>query len=542
MSGHSVPRETFHSVDAAWLHMDAPANMVMIAGLAVFDEVVDYARLRDVLEQQLLRFCRFRQRVREPLLPVGLPTWEPDPHFDLDAHVHRVALPEPADWATLCELVEDLLRTPLPPGKPLWQMHFVERCGRGSALLTRLSHALADGAALMRVVNAITSTSATGEPVEPGPIARAAPHGLVEVVDRALSAVEDGARLPGRLLRSGADLAMDPARLLGLADVAVGGTLALGKLLLIPPDRPTPLKGRCGVAKRVAASDPLSLAQVKAVGRALGGKVNDVLLSAVAGGFWKYLQQRGAAVDGLNVRGIIPVYLQAGREAATNGNGFGLTFLNLPIGVADPVRRLRLLKRRMDAIKRTPEAPVAYGIMRGMGPTPAPVDRLIAKIFGLKGTAVMTNVAGPAEVRYMAGTRIDRLMFWVPQPAGLAVGLSIMSYAGRITVGLATDARVVPDPEAILRGFAEEYRALERRAAPARPPARKAAARPAGPRAVGAGKVAQLADAAKRPAAVPVAAPAGQLRCQAKTRQGTRCHNLALPGSDRCRVHQQRAS
>ncbi len=542
MSGHSVPRETFYSVDATWLHMDAPANMVMIAGLALFDDVVDFARLRDVLEQQLLRFSRFQQRVREPLLPIGLPRWEPDPHFDLDAHLHRVALPEPADWPALVELIEDLLRTPLPHGKPLWQMHLIERCGRGSALLTRLSHAMADGAALMRVVNAITSTSPTGGPVEPGPTAKAKRHGLVEAVDRAFSAVEEGARFPGRLLRSGADLAADPARLVNLADLAVDGTLALGKLLFILPDPSTPLKGRCGVTKRVAVSDPLSLAQVKAIGQALGGKVNDVLLSAATGGFRKYLEQRGAVVDGVSIRGIIPVYLRAGQEAPTNGNAFGLTFLDLPIGVADPVRRLRVLKRRMDAIKRTPEAPVAYGIMRGMGLTPAPVERLISLVFGLKGTAVMTNVAGPAEVRYMAGTRIRRLMFWVPQPAGLAVGLSIMSYAGEITLGLATDARVVPDPGTILRGFAEEYQELERRAALAQPAARKATARHAKKHAAAAGKVALSAEAAQEPAAVRVAAPARQLRCKAETRQGARCRNLALPGSDRCRVHQKGTS
>src|SRR5512144_1948506 len=98
MPGHSVPRETFRSVDATWLHMDAPANMVMIAGLALFDDIVDFEKLRAIMDEQLLRFVRFRQRVREPLLSLGLPTWEPDPHFDLDAHLHRVALPEPADW------------------------------------------------------------------------------------------------------------------------------------------------------------------------------------------------------------------------------------------------------------------------------------------------------------------------------------------------------------------------------------------------------------------------------------------------------------
>jgi WS/DGAT/MGAT family acyltransferase len=465
MPANRASRETFYSVDAAWLHMDAPANMVMITGLCIFDEPVDYERLKQTVETRLLRFPRFRQRVKESRLPFSLPTWEPDPCFDLDTHLRRTALPAPGDWATLMELVEELMRIPLHPEKPLWQMHLVEGYGPGSALIVRLSHALADGVALMEVTRYITDLSPDAPPpAERGPEVEEESSPLVQALVQALDTIDDTLRFSKKLVRESISTVRSPRRLLRTAAITTSGALALGKLLFIPPDRRTILKGRCGPAKRAAASDPVPLTSVKTVGNVLGATVNDVVLSAVSGGFRRYLEACGQPVDGLEIRAIVPVYLRSGSDPKM-GNGFGLTFLSLPVGIQDPVKRLEVLKERMDAIKSTPEAPVAYAILYGMGPTPVPITRLIAAVFGAKGTAVMTNVVGPKEVNYMAGKAIRRLMFWVPQPAGLAVGLSIISYAGEITVGLATDASVVPDPGRIMAGFHAEFEELQRRAA-----------------------------------------------------------------------------
>src|SRR5437764_1503653 len=119
-------REYFSLVDTAWLHMDDPSSMAVIVGVIMFDDALDFATLKQLIGERLLRVRRFRQRVREPLFGVGMPQWETDPYFDLDAHLHRIALPAPHNQAALHELVGDLMSTPLDFSKPLWQMHLVE--------------------------------------------------------------------------------------------------------------------------------------------------------------------------------------------------------------------------------------------------------------------------------------------------------------------------------------------------------------------------------------------------------------------------------
>jgi hypothetical protein len=138
------------------------------------------------------------------------------------------------------------------------------------------------------------------------------------------------------------------------------------------------------------------------------------------------------------------------------GNAFGLVFLPLPVGIDDPLDRLLELKKRMDQIKGTPEAIVAFGILNAIGIAPAEIEDMVVNLFGTKATAVMTNVPGPKEVRYFAGRPIKGLMFWVPQSGRLGLGVSILSYAGEVLVGMATDAGLVPDPESLVEGFHTE--------------------------------------------------------------------------------------
>jgi WS/DGAT/MGAT family acyltransferase len=452
-------RERFFSVDANWLHMDAPCNHVTIVGLATYDRPIAYKRLRAVVADRLLRYERFKQRVRETRRPLGLPSWETDPDFNLDHHIVRAEVPEPGDWAALLRLVEATMQTPLDPCRPLWRMQLVEQFEHGSALIMALSHAVADGAAMMHVLETFTSDTAEAS-LKKLPRVRAPkrePPTRADDLARRLEQMEAALKLPGRVLDRSVDVLTNPLRAT-LRGAHAG--LALGKLLFTPPDAPTILRGRCGPAKRAVASEPLPLAQVKALGQVYDAKINDLVINAIAGGLRRYLLANGQAVRGLNVRALVPVFLQPWESATDLRNGFGLVFLSLPVGVADPVKRLRVVKQRMDAIKSSPEAWVAYGIMAGMGHTPPAVERLIAGAFGVKGTAVITNVMGPKQVRYLAGAATERMLFWVPQPAGLALGLAVMSYKGELVVTLATDEGVIPDPENILAGFEAELRGM----------------------------------------------------------------------------------
>ena len=239
---------------------------------------------------------------------------------------------------------------------------------------------------------------------------------------------------------------------------------------MLPPDPATAFKGRLGRRKRAAWSTPIPLEDFKAIGTAFGATVNDVLVATATGALRRYLERRGEPTVGLSIRASVPVNLRPAADAHKLGNSFGLVFLTLPVGVVDPVKRLGSIKKAMDELKRSPEALVAYGVLNVMGLAPVEVERMGLRFFGSKATAVLTNVPGPREPLYLAGRKLDKVMFWVPQSGHLGLGISILSYAGGVMLGVATDEGLVADPERIVEAFGREFDSL--RAAARRKPGR----------------------------------------------------------------------
>ncbi|MEZ4768727.1 MAG: wax ester/triacylglycerol synthase family O-acyltransferase [Caldilineales bacterium] len=455
--------EDLSNVDVAWYHMELPNNLMMISGVFVFGQMLAFDRVKATLEERLLIFDRFRQRVVEPRFGIGSPRWEFDPQFDIANHVHRIALPAPGDQAALQDLMSDMMATPLDYSKPLWQFHLVEGYGEGCALVCRLHHCIADGIALMRVLLSLTDDTPDAHwspPVEDEEERQRSRNPFRLVTRPASAAFGATRRFTGSVWGEGKELISNPSYALDLARQGTDTTMALGRLLLMLPDRKTIFKGPLGVPKRAAWSTPIPLPTVKAVGRATGATVNDVLLACVAGALRSYLLTHAQPVEGLNIRAVIPVNLRPPDAAIELGNRFGLIFLALPVGIEDSFDRLMELKRRMDELKGTPEAVVAFGILNAIGMAPTDIENLIVDIFGTKATAVMTNVPGPRHQVYFAGGPITQLMFWVPQSGRLGIGVSILSYNDQVLLGLATDQGLIPDPDTIIAFFHEEINAL----------------------------------------------------------------------------------
>jgi diacylglycerol O-acyltransferase / wax synthase len=459
--------EPMSNVDSAWLSMEDPTNLMMVSGIMTFKTPLDFNRLRAVIQHRWLKFERFTQRVAKPWLPFGTPYWETDPTFDLNAHLRRVALPAPGDQQALQEMVSDLMSTPLDYTKPLWQMHLIENYGDGCAFLTRIHHCIADGIALMFVLMALTDLTAGA----PWPSAESASESdgdeergmggaLGALIKQASNTLNAAVNLTGRIVHEGLETLNDPDHARELAKIGGDGALAASRLLLRSPDPITPFKGKLGVTKRAAWSRPLPLHEVKRIKKATQTTVNDVLISAMVGGLRHYLITHGKEVEGLNFRAAVPVNLRKNEDLGKLGNKFGLVFLSLPVGIADPLERLAEVHRRMEELKNSAEAPVAMGILSAMGLSPGEIQNLILKIFAAKATAVMTNVPGPQFPLYMADKEIDSLMFWVPQSGRLGLGVSILSYAGQVFLGVATDRGLVPDPDVIIDGFYAEYEQL----------------------------------------------------------------------------------
>jgi diacylglycerol O-acyltransferase len=424
--------------------MEDPTNLMMVTGVLIFEERLDPDQLRAIVEERLLAFPRFKQRVEEAPLGVGPPWWVSDRHFDLGAHLHRVAPPEPGDKGALEALVSDLMSTPLDFTKPLWQVHLVDY-GAGSVVVARIHHCIADGIALIQVLLSLTDTTA-----EPSPRGLEGSDGGDEPADRPAAPV--GSAI-GRLAVAGVGLLRDPSRALGAAAVGAAAAGTLAQITMLPPDPQTPLKGPLGTSKRAAWSEPISLAEVKAAGARHGATINDVLVAATAGALRRYLIDRGEDVGELEIRVAVPVNLRAHDRAGDLGNQFGLVFLPLPIGIADARQRLAEVKRRMDDLKVSLQPAVAMGALSLIGYAPGAVQPLAVQFFGSKATAVLTNVPGPREQLYLAGKPLRRAIFWVPQSGRLGLGISILSYNKEVLIGVASDAGLVPDPDRIISEF-----------------------------------------------------------------------------------------
>ena len=446
-------------VDSAWLHMDEPTNLMMITGVSLFDKLPDFERFRRTLEVRLLTLDRFTMRVVEPALPVGTPHWELDPNFDLDAHVHRVALPAPGDMTELQRFISDLASTPLDFSKPLWNIHLVENVAGGAAMVLRLHHCIGDGTAMNAVLFRLMDM-ARDAPI--GEVAEPATEALRrrDFVSTAFAPVRSIGKAIRYLAHEGSESLRHPSRIVEGAGAAAEAATIVGRVLLMSPDAETPFKGPLGVQKRVAWSNDVPLADVKTVTKALGTKVNDVMLSAVAGGLRDYLIARKADVSDLEIRAVIPVDLREPQRGIELGNAFGLVFLALPLSIADPVERLRETKKRMDAIKQSIEAVTFYSLLNIFGVTPRQVEEQALNIFASRATAVVTNVRGPHQALYIAGSKIENIMGWVPQAGRLGLGVSIFSYDGKVSVGVITDAALVPNPEQITAAFRARFEEL----------------------------------------------------------------------------------
>jgi diacylglycerol O-acyltransferase len=265
--------ERMSNADNFWLCMDEPANLMIITGFMEFERPLDFNRLYATIESRLASFPRFQQKVVLPKTGMGVPSWKHDDHYDLRSHLQRVALPAPGDKTELQEMIANLSVTPLDPNKPLWQVHLIENYGKGCVLFFRIHHCITDGIAGIYV---LLSTADT-EPDAPWP--KAAPKKKQEpfsvgallpvdaVVKRAKKAIAATQSL-GRQARKELDRAIkDPSHLQRLVKasscVPTDFASVLSKYMLMSSDPNTAFKGKLGVRKRVAWTEPMSLDNIK---------------------------------------------------------------------------------------------------------------------------------------------------------------------------------------------------------------------------------------------------------------------------------------
>lgn len=453
----SAKGEAMSNVDTAWLRMEKPSNLMMITGVLRLAKPLGQARLAELLAKRFLAFARFRQRAVDT--PEGA-HWETDANFDIQQHITRMRLPAPRNEATLKRMVSELASTPLPADRPQWHFNLIERFEGGSVLICRLHHCYADGMALVQVMLSLTDTSPDAKPdnhwLDDDETPQPSVESLPPLLQRLDKAVKFGTHTLGKWL----DAWKEPGAAAHLTHETVAFAQELVHSIGLSDDSQTSLKGELCDEKRCAWAAPLVLEEVKSASRAFGCTVNDLLLACAAGALRRVLLDQGEAVDGIGIRATVPVNLRPRAHARRLGNHFGLVFLDLPVGEAAPQRRVRAVAEAMRELKSSRQAAVSYGLLGVLGMAPTAVQRHALELLSKKATVVATNVPGPKQPLYLAGVRVDEMMFWVPQTGGIGLGLSLLSYAGKVYFGLIADRCRLPEPERVAAAFNQEFEHL----------------------------------------------------------------------------------
>lgn len=460
MTDHMEPMS---SVDTAWLRMEGETNLMMIGSVLILESRVDIDRFKAIVQERLLKFDRFRQKVSEEK---GRWYWVDDPHFDIENHMHVVGLPGRGTKKDLQRLAADIDSTPLDFRKPLWQIHVVDRYQHGAALIFRIHHCIADGIALVRVMLSLTDSEPSPSPtaVDGG----SEPPGHDNSITGAAAAfIRQSFHFGHEVLEEGIELLEHPQHLLDAAKKGVSIAAEVARIAALPSDPESCLKGPLSGRKMVAWAEPIELAQAKQAAKSLGVTLNDILLTAATGALRQYLLMHSSSKPSDQLHVAVPLNLRPlDKPITTLGNQFGLVIVKLPVGIADPQQRLEQVKQSMQALKKSYQAQVFYGMLSLFGMGPSALEQTALEVLSKKASLIMTNVPGPSRPLYIVGSRIVQPVVWVPQSGEVGLGLSIVSYAGTIQFGVVGDKSIVPDPDTLVRGFLSSLQELELLAKP----------------------------------------------------------------------------
>jgi diacylglycerol O-acyltransferase / wax synthase len=454
------------ATDASFLAQEGPTSHMHVGAVMIFEGPAPaFDALADHVRARLHLVPRFRQKLAFPPLETGRPLWVDDPSFNLEYHVRDTALPAPGSEAQLRALAARVHSQALDRSKPLWELWLVHNLDGGRfAVITKTHHALVDGVAGVDLATVLFDLTRDPSRVEHGDRAwtpqptpsgvQMAARGVRGVLELPLAAT---ARAVGAATRPSAALHETREALEGLGEVVWAG---------LNPAPSTPLNVEIGPHRRLVTVRQ-ELAVLKEIKNALGGTVNDVVLTVVTGALQKWLRSRGVRTEGLELRALVPVSIRARDEHHQLGNRLAAMRAPLPVYIEDPIARLQVVRQAMDGLKESKQA-VGAEVLAGMQALAPPTilaqaSRLnfSTRLFNL----LVTNVPGPQFPLYVLGRELQDLFPVAFLPKGHALAVAVMSYDGGMDFGLLGDYDAMPDLDAfgeLLAESAEELLAAAR--------------------------------------------------------------------------------
>jgi WS/DGAT/MGAT family acyltransferase len=445
--------------DAMFLHVENDVTPMHIGGVSIFegpppafDDLLEWVR------GKLPRVPRYRQKVRFVPFGVSEPAWVDDPYFDLAYHLRHTAVPAPGSEAQLRTMAARVFSQHLDRARPLWEIWMVEGLDDGRwALLSKVHHCMVDGVSATDLMSVMFSgNGATDMPAwQPQP----EPSGLELFVRgssrRVLHSAEQARAAVG-----------SPREIFGSTAAVLRAVLAAAPML-----RPSTssLTGAIG-PHRLWSWARCSLGEVKRIRGALGGTVNDVVLTIVTAGFRDLLLERGEEVGPRRVvRTMVPVSVRLPDERGEYNNRVSAVFARLPVGIEDPAQRLADIREQMDGIKSSRQA-VAGDVLTQLSGFAPPLllalgSRAVTRSARFNMDTATTNVPGPQQPVFALGRRLEASYPYVPIVGTIRIVVAIFSYDGMLYFGVTGDRDHVGDIGTLTAGVETGLTALLERAA-----------------------------------------------------------------------------
>lgn len=452
--------------DASFLYLETPTVHQHVGGVAVLDPStrpdgeLRIEALVEVLASRAHLAPRFRQKVVFPPLASARPVWVDDADFDLSFHMRRAALPAPGGRRELIDYVQRVISRPLDRTKPLWELYLIEGMEDGLvAILTKVHHAMVDGLAAIDIASAVYDFAPEPQILTPQPWEPESEPSRVElfrdaVLEQVTNPVQTAAELAQRTLQAPSRMLRQATTLLGgLRDVLGGGVVA----------PPSPFNRKVGPNRRYAMTEA-PVQTFKDVKNALGGTVNDVVLTTVAGGLHRLLRYRREPTRGRDLRAMVPVSVRTGDDASAMGNRVSSIFVDLPVAPMTARKRLRTITQRTKHLKASNYAVGAEFLMNIGTWAPPTIHAMAARLAGRSRfiNLVVSNVPGPQIPMYIAGAKLLAQYPIMPIADNMGLSIACTSLAGTMAFGITADWDTLPDIERLADAMDEALAELRK--------------------------------------------------------------------------------
>lgn len=443
-------RRRMTAMDASFLYFEKPSLPLHIGSTLMLDEPLDRETLVSHIASRLNRIPRYRELAAFDSLNVAHPRWEHDPKFDVGRHIEEVVLPAGATEADVLATIAGLHAQMLPRDRPLWKMILLQGLpGGGSGVTSLVHHCMVDGVSGIELLTAVCDLQ---RDVEPDPVAPFEPEPEPSPFERSRAAWRDAAEESAGRLAEALRWSLDPQQQANDWKAVIGAMTSAAPQLLRPAPS-LPFNRPVGGGRNYACV-AMPFGEIRGVRGALGGTINDVVLTALSGGLGAYLRELGQPTAGVEVRAMVPVNVRSETDKSALGNQVSMLIAPLPVGIEDHAERHKAVMAGMERLKGANQAG-GFAVLSRLSEQIPPFLQALAGSFVPNAqplfNLICTNVPGPQIPLYMAGRKVEANYPLVPLSMGLGMNVCLTSYNGVLYWGLVGDPELVPDVGVIAR-------------------------------------------------------------------------------------------